>query len=167
MEEDNSNFSFHVKKQIIRDKKYFVYHNKKYPVNFDMVKINTNYFYKNQNQFQNKEKIDLINENEEYVKLSDQSIQAFISSCQNEPCSINKSSIIPLQYLAHKFEFNELIQITDKYIKDHSNELIMEIFTSKFTKWKKKIKMLHFLKHQKKKNLFQIIYKNLLKVKNC
>ena len=84
MEADNSNFSFHITKQVIRDRKYFVYHDKKYPVDFDLLKKNSNYFYANKNQFKKQEYIELIDENEEYVKLTDESIQAFISSIQNE-----------------------------------------------------------------------------------
>ena len=74
---------------------------------------------------------ELINEKEEYVKLNDESIQAFISSIQNEPCSIENSSIIPLQYLAHKYEFNELIRYTDQYIADHSEELVFATLSFK------------------------------------
>ncbi|KAK8840170.1 hypothetical protein M9Y10_031110 [Tritrichomonas musculus] len=126
MKANNSSFSIHATNQVIRDKKYFVYHNKQYPVNFDLLKINSNYFYKNQDQFREEQYIELIDEKEDFVKLSDESINAFISSCQNEQCSINKSSIIQLQYLAHKFEYNELIRITDQIIKDYSEDLIFE-----------------------------------------
>ncbi|KAK8841507.1 hypothetical protein M9Y10_027126 [Tritrichomonas musculus] len=89
-----------------------------------MLKKNSIYFYKNQDKFKDIQRIELMDEHEKYIKLTDESIEAFISSCQNEPCSIENSSIIPLQYLAHKFEFNELIQFTDKYIKDNSEDLI-------------------------------------------
>ena len=92
----------------------------------------------NQRQFQEKEKIEIINEEEEeYVELSEESIQAFISSCQNEPCTIEKSSVIQLQYLAKKIEFTELIQFTDKFIEDHSEDLIFETLIFKTNKMNK------------------------------
>ena len=74
MKANSSTFSFRVKTQIIRDKKYFVYHNKEYEVNFDLLKNNSNYFYRNRNQYQDEKYIKIINEEEEYVKLTDESI---------------------------------------------------------------------------------------------
>ena len=41
MKENSSNFSFHVKKQAIVNTKYFVYHDKQYPINFDLPKNNS------------------------------------------------------------------------------------------------------------------------------
>ena len=152
MEANSSTFSFHVKTQIIRNKKYFVYHHKEYPVDFGLLKKNSNYFYKNRNQYQEEQYIEIIKEEEEYVKLSDESIQSFICSCQNEPCTIKKSSVIPLQYLAHKYEFAELIEITDTFIEEHSDNLFFKIY-----KMNEKIAIVHFSTHQKKKKLFQNI----------
>ncbi|KAK8895355.1 hypothetical protein M9Y10_023817 [Tritrichomonas musculus] len=134
----SSKCSFHIKKQAITNMKYFVYQDKLYSVNFDLLKMNSLYFYKNQEKFKEKNNIELMGEHEKYIKLTDESIEAFISSCQNEPCSIENSSIIPLQYLAHKFEFNALIQFTDKYIEEHSEDLIFEILFFKIDEMKVK-----------------------------
>lgn len=155
MESNSNSFSFHITKQQVRNKKCFVYHNKEYPIDYDILKKNSNYIFNNQEKFENTQYIELINEEEENIRISDESIQAFILSCQNEPSTINKSSIISLQYLAYKFEFVELIEVTDKYISQHSNELIFPHFYSKFLK-NMKIKK-HFVTHQKKKILFLII----------
>lgn len=124
MESNSDSFSFHITKQQVRNKKCFVYHNKEYPIDYDILKKNSNYIFNNQEKFENTQYIELINEEEENIRISDESIQAFILSCQNKPSTINKSSIISLQYLAYKFEFVELIEVTDKYISQHSNELI-------------------------------------------
>ena len=84
MEENHSRFRIPATNQVIRNQKYFVYHDKQYPVNFDLLKVNSNYFYKNQDQYQNEQYINLLDEKEEFIKLSDDSINAFIPSCHNE-----------------------------------------------------------------------------------
>ena len=149
---DSTSFSFHIKKQPIRNKKYFVYHHKNYPIDFDLLSKNSNYFYNNQSQFENVQYIDLIDEKEEQINLSDESIQAFISSCQNEPCTINQSSVIPLQYLAHKYEFAELIEITDDFINKHSNDLIFSTLLFKNSEGKEKFKENSFFDTSKEEN---------------
>ena len=53
MEENSSGFPVHIKKQAIINTKYFVYQHKQYPVDFDLLKKNSIYFYENQNKFQN------------------------------------------------------------------------------------------------------------------
>lgn len=138
--QNDDNFSFHIKKQAVRNKKYFVYDHKEYPVDFDFLKKNSNYFFDNQDKYQNEQYINLIDESEPQIKLSEESIRAFISSCQNEPCTIRKSSVLPLQYLAHKFEFDELIQVTNQFIAQHSKELIFPTLFFKLFEGKEKLK---------------------------
>ena len=132
--QNNASFLFHIKKQPLRNKKYFIYHNKEYPIDYDLLKKNSNYFFNNQAQFEDSQYIELVDEKEEYINFSDESIQAFISCCQNEPCSIHSSSVIPLQYLANKYEFSELIEVTEKFISQHSSELVFPTLLFKISK---------------------------------
>ena len=123
---NSSDISFHITKQTNRNMKYFIYREKKYPINFNLLINNCNYFYRNRKQYKDIEDIKLLNDDEERIILSDEAIQAFISTCQNEKCQIKLSSIIPLHYLSYKFEYPELQAITDKYIEDHSDELVIQ-----------------------------------------
>lgn len=118
--------SVHISKQTVQKLKYFVYQNKKYPINFDSLKNNCTYFYQNRKEFRDVVNINLINEDEKEIQLTEESIKSFISICQNEDCQISLSSVIPLQYLAYKFDFPELKEITDNFVTKHSKELLFE-----------------------------------------
>ena len=123
---DNIVLSFHVGNKIIQNTKYFIYKDKKYPIDFDLLKKNSQFFYRNEKQFTHVNEIDLLNGTDEaLLDIPEEAIQAFIASCCNQPCKIQLSDVIPLQYLSHKFEFIELIKITDKYFEVYSNNLVL------------------------------------------
>lgn len=109
--------TFHVSKQKIRNQKCFVVGDKKYLIDFDLLIKNSNYFYKNRQQFQYVENIELLGDIEEKENFPEESIEAFISSCQNEQCQIKSNSIFALQYLAYKYEYPEIIDITRQFIR--------------------------------------------------
>ena len=122
---DDIELSFHVSKQEIKNMKYFILDNQKYPIDFDLLKKNCNYFYRNRRQFKFIDEINILNNSyESSLNISEETIQVFILSCRNEPCQIHLSNLIPLQYLSFKFEFTQLIKITEQFIEEHSNELI-------------------------------------------
>ncbi|KAK8870941.1 hypothetical protein M9Y10_008854 [Tritrichomonas musculus] len=121
------NISFRIDTQTNQSIKYFVYKNKKYPVNFDLLKKNCNYFYQNRKQFKDIDDIVLVNEEDERdIELTEDSITAFISNCQNDNCQICLSSVIPLNYLACKYDYPALKNYTDNLIRENSNELIFQ-----------------------------------------
>lgn len=123
---DNIALSFHVGNTIIQNTKYFIYKDKKYPIDFDLLKKNSQFFYRYEKQFTHVNEIDLLNGTDEaLLDIPEEAIQAFITSCCNQPCKIQLSDVIPLQYLSHKFEFIELIKITDKYFEEYSNNLVL------------------------------------------
>ena len=66
MKESKSNFKIEisVEKPIIRNQKYFVYKDKKYEINFDLLVLNSTYFYKNQEKYKYVENITIITEEE-------------------------------------------------------------------------------------------------------
>ena len=100
---------------------------KKFPIDFDKLKKNSNYFYRNRKEFKQVDSINILDEfDNELIDISEDAIQAFVASCQNEPCQIHLSDVIPLQYLSYKYEFPRLITITDKFIQEHSDKLVFE-----------------------------------------
>lgn len=130
----NSELSFHVENKIIQDTKFFVFKEKRYPIDFDLLKKNSQYFYRNRKQFKQVNIINLLNSaDESLIDISEETVEAFVASCCNQPCKIRVSDVIPLQYLSHKFEFIELIQITNKFIEENSDQLVLPsiLFKSK------------------------------------
>ena len=133
-EEDNEEeesteikLTFQVHKKPIRNKKYFVYKEKRYEVDFELLKINSEYFYNNKKQFKYIECINILNEEEEnQILIPEEAIQAFIASCNNDPCQISLSSVIALNYLSQKFQFTELIQITTDFFNAHRIQLALK-----------------------------------------
>ena len=65
-------------KPLIRYNKNFVYKGKKYPIDFNLIITNSNYFYNKRDQFTNIEDIQLT---EELINITEESIPIFISSC--------------------------------------------------------------------------------------
>lgn len=124
--DDDIKFSFHVTKKPIRNKKYFIYKEKKYEVDFELLKINSSYFYQNKKQFKNIEYINLLSEEENQILIPEEAIDAFIASCNNDPCQISLSSVIALNYLSQKFQFTELIQITTDFFNAHRIQLALK-----------------------------------------
>lgn len=126
-QENGIHISFHVVQPEIQNIKYFVFKDEKYPVDFDKLKKNSKYFYRNQKQFKQIYDVSILDEaDEKLITISDKAIQAFISSCQNEPAQINLSDVIPLQYLSYKYEFPNLISVTEKCIQENSDKLIFQ-----------------------------------------
>lgn len=56
----------------------------------------------------------------------EESIEAFVKCCQNKQCEIESTTIFSLQYLSIKYEYPEIIAITNEFIKEHSDELVYE-----------------------------------------
>ena len=116
----------HINKQTVQNPKYFVYKNKKYQVNFDLLKQNCTYFYKNQEKYLEKDDINIFNDDEEEFPLEEDSINSFIKICHNENTDIGISSVIHLQYLSYKYEYPELKKKTDEYITKYPQDLIFK-----------------------------------------
>ena len=110
----------HIANPIPREQKNFIYHKKKYPIDFELLKKNCGYFYNNQKQFEEITDIYLLNGDEEAISLTDESVESFIKICLNEKCQIKLSNIIPLQYLSYKYDFQALKAVTDELITKYS-----------------------------------------------
>ena len=95
---------------IIRANKNFVYKGKKFPIDFSLIKKNSNYFYSKRFQYKLIHDIEL---EEQPIEISDDSLRNFISSCQNESFHINDSNIYQLHQLSIKYDVPYLISLTN------------------------------------------------------
>lgn len=117
---DDLYVTFQIDKNQETNKKFFVYRNKKYPFIYDLLKRNSKFFYINRKVYKNIDEIPLLSKEEEkFITISDETIQTFISCCQDEQCKICVKNIIELQYLSKKYDIPQLISITSKYLDDH------------------------------------------------
>ena len=89
-----------INKQTVQNPKYLVYKKKKYQINFDLLKQNCTYFYRNQDKFIDEDDINIFEEDEEEFPLTEESINLFIMICQNEATEISFDSVTRLQYLS-------------------------------------------------------------------
>lgn len=105
--------------------KYFVFHDKKYPFDFELFKSNSSFFFKYQNQYDNVEYINLLQDDEveQLNEMKETAITSFISLCQNQTCKINKSDIFYIQYLAKKYEVVDLLDIIMKIISSNKKRI--------------------------------------------
>lgn len=110
-------------KPIIRYNKNFVYKGTKYPIDFNLIKNNSNYFYERRDEYENIEDIQLT---EELVGISEDSIPSFISSCHVDSFEINNSNVFSLYQLSIKYEVPSLISLTEEFIKTHDKNLIFQ-----------------------------------------
>ena len=122
----NLKLTFIVKPKV-RNQKFFVYKNKKYPFDFDLLIKNSNYFYQYRQQYEEIEDIELLSDTKDEYNFPEESIEAFVNCCQNKQCEIESTSIFSLQYLSSKYEYPEIIAITNEFIKEHSDELVYEL----------------------------------------
>lgn len=126
MDQNKSGYSL---KPLIRSDKNFVYKEKKYPIDFNLITQNSNYYYARYDQY--KEVHDIILP-EEPIDISEDSIHSFISSCQNEIFDINDSNVFSLHQLSIKYEVPCLYSLTEEYIKKHDKTLIFQSIQYKY-----------------------------------
>lgn len=117
-------------KPIPKSQKYFVFNEKKFLIDFELLKNNSFFFFRNQNQYENVECINLFQstEIESFKGISDKAIKDFISLCQNEACQISNSDLYDIQYLARKFEVTELTKLITNIISNKYKELAFDSF---------------------------------------
>lgn len=80
---------FAIDEQTIRTSKYFVYKDQRYEVDFDKLKKNCRYIYQNRKLYKDEENINLLNEEDENIELTEEAIKGFISICENKKCEIS------------------------------------------------------------------------------
>ena len=110
------------------NKKFFVFRDKQFEINFGLFKQNSIFFQKYQNQYENVQYINLFQENEidQFDNISDNAIINFIKLSQNETCQIDNSDIFYIQFLSQKFMVTELSNSIKNIISENYNQLIFE-----------------------------------------
>lgn len=123
----NIKSTFFIDKPTTRNMKYFKYRSKQYSINFDLILLNSNYFYKTQEQYKHVEYIPLLNDKEEEcMTLKEESIESFIRSLQNQQFELSYLTVHEIQYLSTKYEYPALTMIIDKFIEEHSTDLLIK-----------------------------------------
>ena len=118
----------------------------------------------------NIESFNLLSDIEEnIIDISEDAINAFISSCQNEKCQINSQDLIPLQYLSNKYDVPQLIKITNDLLSKNYDDLFFQSFLFK-TKFVQKIQnendeniVMSFFNTTKEEEIFVEKFNKLIK----
>lgn len=110
-------------KMPIRTNKNFVYKGKKYPVDFRLIKINSNFFSANRHQYKHIDDIEL---QIDCCGIKEDSIPTFIACCQNEPFEITESNVFSLLQLSIQYEVPELNRVSTEYINNNENQLLIQ-----------------------------------------
>lgn len=108
--------------------KNVIFKGKKYLVDFELLKQNSNYFYEHSADYQNNKDIEI---SSDISVINDEIVQQFLSSCQNEPFTVKMSNIIGLHHLSCEYDVPNLKNITYKFIDDHCHSLILKIIKFK------------------------------------
>lgn len=107
---------------------YFVYKGKKYPFNFSLFKIFSQFFSTVESEVTSNPCINLIEEDKCPIALSEDYIQYFVNYCQKIPIpkdKINCDSASTLHYLANYYKVKSLISRMEKYFKQNQEEFVI------------------------------------------
>ena len=106
---------------------FFLYRGKQFPFNMDIFKCFSKYFNSIEHQYKVNSNINLLNESDEDMNLSDSLINDFINFWQKNEIILNKENVLPLHKLAKKFNVPSLIRSTNKFISTHQKEVAMDL----------------------------------------
>ena len=106
----------------------FVYKGKKFPFNMKLFKCFSQYFKINKQQFANTTEIDIFNDQNEKINLSESSINDFINFCQSREITLNKDNSPSLHMLAKKYQVSSLIKLTTEFIFKHQKEIVIDFY---------------------------------------
>lgn len=127
MNQEGSTYSIKPK---YRKTKNFLYKQIRYPINFDLLIKNSDYFYQNEKSFKKENDIEI----ELPIEIQAESLQNFILCCENQPFQITDSNVFQLNLLSIKYKVTELTQITNQYISENHEKLVFEsiVYKSQF-----------------------------------
>ena len=113
---DISKKSYDPIKPLIRPDKNLVFKDKKYPIDFSLIKKYSNFFYNNRKYYKTIKDIQL--QSDEY-EICEESIPMFIACCQNQKFDITDSTVFSLYHLSIQYQVPELNKLSDEYIMNN------------------------------------------------
>ncbi|KAK8876633.1 hypothetical protein M9Y10_006851 [Tritrichomonas musculus] len=120
---DISKKSYDPIKPLIRPDKNLVFKDKKYPIDFSLIKKYSNFFYNNRKYYKTIKDIQL--QSDEY-EICEESIPMFIACCQNQKFDITDSTVFSLYHLSIQYQVPELNKLSDEYIKKNHKNLVLQ-----------------------------------------
>ena len=105
--------------------KIFTYKGEDFHVDYDLIKRNCNYFNEQSEDIESNERYEM----EESIDLSSETVQIFLACCQNQQTKIK--DLLKLNYLATKYQNNELKSFIEKSIEQNYDELIFQSLSFK------------------------------------
>lgn len=107
---------------------YFIYKNKQFPFKYNFFKQCSKYFYNNRKVIRKRAIIQLVdNDVDDFFDFSDETINSFINYVHQQPISLDLKNVVLLNYLANKYEVQQLIEATEEYIESNHDQLSIEI----------------------------------------
>ena len=150
---------------------YFIYKNKQFPFKYSFFKQYSKYFYNNRKAIQKSPIIQLVdNDVEDLFNFSDETINNFINYVHQQPISLDLENVVLLNYLANKYEVQQLIEATEGYIESNHSQLSIEIIfihqnDAQFdTKVYEKSILNNFLNYIKDERLFKLNFTILYRI---
>lgn len=107
----------------------FVYCGKEFPFNMKLFNCLSDYFISNKNKIQQNGKINLFDESDGNIIISDESIIDFINYCQNKTITLKDENIPTLHKLSKKYMVTNLIEATENYILNRPDIFLLQYLT--------------------------------------
>ena len=119
---------YQIKPLIVNEKtlKYNDENCKLYTVDFDLLIKNSKYFYDKRKQYENSSQISI---EKQIFDVDNQTLQSFVSCCQNEPFQIDDSNVYQLHCLSFIYQVSRLTELTTTYMKEHNKRLLLKTIT--------------------------------------
>lgn len=106
--------------------KQIVYKNLSIPIDYDLLKRNSDFFLENDNKYNSYKSIPILEDEAKVIEYPTQAIQEFIKCCQNQQIEINPSNLFYLNYLAKKYKVKKLKSATLNIISSNKGQLALE-----------------------------------------
>lgn len=106
---------------------FFVHKGKNYPFNMKLFKCFSQYFQINKNRYKGTTYINIFDNPEEEMDLTESTINDFINFCQSKNVILTKENSPFLHRLAKKFIVPLLIDSTQDFIQVHQKEVVVEL----------------------------------------